>query len=166
MAKQKNADAIDLLKPDYKHVGKHRARKTAKDRWRSFLTLTIASAVLSGGGYLGLQSAVSALTSPTPTKNVVNGVDLSTPITVIDGSGTRKFAMRIGQVLQNAKLVVPYSRTLDITFPNTSITIQKEEYRALALRIQRIIGELDIVLNKEAKYPIEVRLGVGFEIKE
>lgn len=166
MAKQKNADAIDLLKPDYKHVGKHRARKTAKDRWRSFLTLTIASAVLSGGGYLGLQSAVSGLTSPTPTKNVVNGVDLSTPITVIDGSGTRKFAMRIGQVLQNAKLVVPYSRTLDITFPNTSITIQKEEYRALALRIQRIIGELDIVLNKEAKYPIEVRLGVGFEIKE
>lgn len=166
MAKQKNADAIDLLKPDYKHVGKHRARKTAKDRWRSFLTLTIASAVLSGGGYLGLQSAVSALTNPTPTKNVVNGVDLSTPITVIDGSGTRKFAMRIGQVLQNAKLVVPYSRTLDITFPNTSITIQKEEYRALALRIQRIIGELDIVLNKEAKYPIEVRLGVGFEIKE
>ena len=166
MAKQKNADAIDLLKPDYKHVGKHRARKTAKDRWRSFLTLTIASAALSGGGYLGLQSAVSSLTNPTPTKNVVNGVDLSTPITVIDGSGTRKFAMRIGQVLQNAKLVVPYSRTLDMTFPDTSITIQKEEYRALALRIQRIIGELDIVVNKDAKYPIEVRLGVGFEIKE
>ena len=166
MPKSKKADAIDLLKPDYKHVGKHRARKTSKDRWTSFLVLTIASVVLSAGGYLGLQSAVSALTTPTPTKSIVNGVDLSTPITVIDGSGTRKFAMRIGQQLQNAKLVVPYSRTLDITFPGTSITIQKEEYRALALRIQRIIGELDIVLNEEAKYPIEVRLGVGFEIKE
>lgn len=166
MPKSKNADAIDLLKPDYKHVGKHRARKTSKDRWTSFLVLTIASVVLSAGGYLGLQSAVSALTTPAPTKSIVNGVDLSTPITVIDGSGTRKFAMRIGQQLQNAKLVVPYSRTLDITFRNTSITIQKEEYRALALRIQLIIGELDIVLNKEAKYPIEVRLGVGFEIKE
>ena len=106
------------------------------------------------------------MTTPAPTKSIVNGVDLSTPITVIDGSGTRKFAMRIGQVLQNAKLVVPYSRTLDITFPDTSITIQKEEYRALALRIQRIIGELEIVLDEEAKYPIEVRLGVGFEIKE
>lgn len=166
MAKQKNADAIDLLKPDYKHVGKHRARKTSKDRWRSFLTLTLASVVLSAGGYIGLQSAVSALTSPTPTKNVVNGVDLSTPITVIDGSGTRKFAMRIGQQLQNAKLVVPYSRFLEITLPSTSITIQREEYRALALRIQRIIGELDIIVNEKAKYPIEVRLGVGFEIKE
>ena len=166
MPKSKKADAIDLLKPDYKHVGKHRARKTSKDRWTSFLVLTIASVVLSAGGYLGLQSAVSALTTPTPTKSIVNGVDLSTPITVIDGSGTRKFAMRIGQQLQNAKLVVPYSRTLDITFPGTSITIQKEEYRALALRIQRIIGELEIVLDEEAKYPIEVRLGVGFEIKE
>ena len=166
MPKSKKADAIDLLKPDYKHVGKHRARKTSKDRWTSFLVLTIASVVLSAGGYLGLQSAVSALTTPAPTKSIVNGVDLSIPITVIDGSGTRKFAMRIGQQLQNAKLVVPYSRTLDITFPGTSITIQKEEYRALALRIQRIIGELEIVLDEEAKYPIEVRLGVGFEIKE
>jgi len=166
MAKQKNSDAIDLLKPDYKHVGKHRARKTSKDRWTSFLGLTLASVVLSGGGYIGLQSAVSALATPAPTKNVVNGVDLSTPITVIDGTGTRKFAMSIGQQLQNAKLVVPYSRILDITLPSSSITIQKEEYRALALRIQRIIGELDIVVNEDAKYPIEVRLGVGFQSKQ
>jgi hypothetical protein len=166
MPKSKNADAIDLLKTDYKHVGRHRARRTSKDRWKSFLVLTLASVVLSGGGYVGLQSAVSALATPAPEKNIVNGVDLSTPITVIDGSGTRKFAMRIGQLLQNAKLVVPYSRTLDTTFPNTSITIQKEEYRGLALRIQRIIGKLDIVLNAEAKYPIEVRLGVGFVIEE
>jgi hypothetical protein len=77
MPKSKNADAIDLLKPDYKHVGKHRARKTSKDRWTSFLVLTIASVVLSAGGYLGLQSAVSALTTPAPTKSIVNGVDLS-----------------------------------------------------------------------------------------
>jgi hypothetical protein len=166
MAKQKNSDAIDLLKPDYKHVGKHRARKTSKDRWTSFLGLTLASVVLSGGGYIGLQSAVSALATPAPTKNVVNGVDLSTPITVIDGTGTRKFAMSIGQQLQNAKLVVPYSRILDFTLPSSSITIQKEEYRALALRIQRIIGELDIVVNEDAKYPIEVRLGVGFQSKQ
>jgi hypothetical protein len=166
MPKSKNADAIDLLKADYKHVGRHRARRTSKDRWKSFLVLTLASVVLSGGGYVGLQSAVSALATPAPDKNIVKGVDLSIPITVIDGSGTRKFAMRIGQQLQNAKLVVPYSRTLDTTFPNTSITIQKEEYRGLALRIQRIIGKLAIVLNAEAKYPIEVRLGVGFVIEE
>jgi hypothetical protein len=97
---------------------------------------------------------------------VVNGIDLATPITVIDGSGTRKFAMRIGQTLQNAKLVVPYSRTLDMTFPKSSIDIQKEEYRPLALRIQKIIGFLPIALKPDAKYPIEVRLGVNFEIKE
>ena len=166
MAKQKNADAIDLLKPDYKRVGKHRSRRTGKDRLKSFLTLTIASVVLSTGGYLGLQYAVSALATPAPTKSIVNGIDLSVPITVIDGSGTRKFAMRIGQDLQNAKLVVPYSRTLDMTFPKSSITIQKEEYTALAKRIQLIIGKLDIVVDAEAKYPIEVRLGVGFQIKE
>jgi hypothetical protein len=166
MARNKKADAIDLLRPDYKHVGKHRARRTAKDRWIEFFALALASVLLSGGGYFGLQSAISALATPTPTKNVVNGVDLSTPITVIDGTGTRKFAMRIGQQLQDAKLVVPYSRTLDMTLDQTSITIQKEEFRALAKRIQLIIGKLPIVVKAEAKYPIEVRLGLGFTIND
>lgn len=166
MARTKKADAIDLLKPDYQHVGKHRARRTAKDRWVEFSALALASVLLSGGGYFGLQSAISAFATPAPTKNVVNGVDLSTPITVIDGTGTRKYAMRIGQQLQDAKLVVPYSRTLDMTLDKTSITIQKEEFRALAKRIQLIIGNLPIVVKADAKYPIEVRLGLGFTIND
>jgi hypothetical protein len=166
MARKKKADAIDLLKPDYKHVGKHRARRTAGDRWASFLALSLASVILSGGGYFGVQSALSSIATPAPTKNVVNGIDLSTPITVIDGSGTRLYAIRIGQQLQNAKLVVPYSRTLDMTLSKSSINITKEEYRPLALRIQKIIGVLPIVLKEDAKYPIEVRLGVGFKMTE
>lgn len=166
MPGREKADAIDLLKPDYKHVGRHRARRTAKDRWIEFSALALASVLLSGGGYFGLQSAISALATPAPTKNIVNGVDLATPITVIDGTGTRQFAMRIGQQLQDAKLVVPYSRTLDMTLASTSITIQNEEFRPLAKRIQLIIGKLPIVIKAEAKYPIEVRLGLGFTITE
>jgi hypothetical protein len=166
MPGKKKVDALDLLKPDYEHVGRHRARRTTKDRWIEFSVLALASVLLSGGGYFSLQSAISALATPAPTKNVVNGVDLSTPITVIDGSGTRLYAMRIGQQLQDAKLVVPYSRTLEMTLPTTSITIQKEEFRPLAKRIQLIIGKLPIVLKAEAKYPIEVRLGLGFTITE
>jgi len=166
MPGKKKADALDLLKPNYEHVGRHRARRTAKDRWVEFSVLALASVLLSGGGYFGLQAAISALATPAPTKNIVNGVDLATPITVIDGTGTRQFAMRIGQQLQDAKLVVPYSRTLEMTLPTTSITIQKEEFRPLAKRIQLIIGKLPIVLKAEAKYPIEVRLGLGFTITE
>jgi len=164
MARNKKADAIDLLKPDFKHVGRHRARRTAKDRWLEFFALALASVLLSGGGYLGLQSAMSSIATPTPTKNIVNGVDLNTPITVIDGTGTRKYAMRIGQLLQDAKFVVPYSRTLEIDLPKTLITIQKEEFRPIALRIQKVIGKLPIVVKADAKYPIEVRLGLGFTV--
>jgi len=164
MARKKKADSLDLLKPDFRHVGRHRARRTAKDHWLEFFALALASVLLSGGGYLGLQSAMSSIATPTPTKNVVNGVDLNTPITVIDGTGTRKYAMRIGQQLQDAKFVVPYSRTLEIDLPKTLITIQKEEFRTLAKRIQRVIGKLPIVVKADAKYPIEVRLGLGFTI--
>jgi hypothetical protein len=164
MARNKKADAIDLLKPDFKHVGRHRARRTAKDRWLEFFALALASVLLSGGGYLGLQSAMSSIATPTPTKNIVNGVDLNTPITVIDGTGTRKYAMRIGQLLQDAKFVVPYSRTLEIDLPKTLITIQKEEFRPIAKRIQKVIGKLPIVVKADAKYPIEVRLGLGFTV--
>jgi len=163
MAKVKDADALDLLTPDFKHVGRHRSRRTSKDRWVEFLFLTLASVVLSGGGYLGLQYSVASMSTPTPAKVVVNGVDLSTPITVIDGTGTRRYAMRIGQLLQDAKFVVPYSRTLDMDLKESSITIQKSEYKALAKRIQLVVGKLPIVVKARAKYEIEVRLGLDFK---
>jgi hypothetical protein len=165
MAKPKNQDALDLLAADYKHAGRHRARKTAKDRWIEFAWLTLASVVLSSSGYLGLQYAVSSMATPKPVQRIVNGVDLNIPITVIDASGTRKYASPIGQKLLDGKLVVPYSRTLDFTFEQSTIQIKKEEYRGLAKRIQLIVGELPIVLKKDSKYPVEVRLGTDFEPK-
>ena len=162
MAKVKHTDELDLEKPDYAHVGRHRARKTARDRWIELAWLTLATVIVSSSGYLGLQVAVNALASPAPTQRIVNGVDLSVPITVIDASGTRQYASRVGQMLLDDTLVVPYSRTLDFTFEASSIDIQKEEYRALAKRIQKVVGKLPIAVDKTAKYPIEVRLGTDY----
>lgn len=163
MAKQIQQDLLDQIAADYKHAGRHRAKKTAKDRWIELAWLAIASVILSSSGYLGLQYVVSSMANPTTTKRIVNGVDLNIPITVIDGSGTRKYASPIGQALLNGKLVVPYSRTLDkIVLPKSLIKIQKEEYRALAKRMMLILGELPIQVDAKAKYPIEVRLGSDF----
>ena len=162
----KKTDALDQLKADYAQVGRHRARRTAKERWIEVLWLTIASVILSSGGYLGLQYAVSAIATPAPTKVIVKGIDISVPITVMDGTGTRKYASNIGQLLLDANYVVPYSRTLDNKLPKTLISIQKEEYRALAKRLQLVLGDLPIKVNSEAKYPIEVRLGLDFVPKD
>lgn len=164
MAKAKPQDALDLLAADYEHVGRHRARKTARDRWIELAWLVGASALLSTAGYFGLQYGAAMMSSPQATHRYVNGVDLSTPITVIDGSGSRKFASQVGQLLLDADLVVPYSRTIDQTIELSSINIQKEEYRALALRMQKIVGTLPIKLVESAKYPIEVRIGADFVI--
>ena len=169
MAKVKNPDALDLLQADFEHVGRHRARRTPKDRWFEFLWLALASVLLSSAGYFGLQYAVAALAHPAPTQKIIKGIDYSVPITVIDGSGTRLYASRVGQLLldyqidrANRGLVVPYSRTLDMTLPNSSIQIQKEEYRRLADKIQGVVGPLPIVLKADGKYAIEVRLGLGY----
>lgn len=162
MARPKNPDALDLLAADYEHVGRHRARRTARDRWTELAWLALASALLSAAGYYGLQYAAALVSSPQPTHRIVNGVDLSTPITVIDGSGTRKYASRVGQMLLDADLVVPYSRTIDQKLKASVIDIQSEDYRALAKRIQVIVGNLPIKLDKTAKYEIEVRLGPDY----
>ena len=162
MAKPKNQDALDLLAADYLHVGRHRARRTAKERWTDLAALSLASVILSTAGYFGLQYASDALTHPQATKHIVNGVDFSTPITVIDASGTRKYASSIGQMLLDAEMVVPYSRTIEQEIELSSVYIQKEEYRPLALRIQNIIGKLPIKVVSDAKYPIEVRMGKDF----
>ena len=158
----KKTDALDLLKPDFEQVGRHRARKTARERWFELLKLAGASAVLSLVGYFGLQYAASSLASPAPEKTIVKGIDISTPITVIDGTGTRQYAARIGQKLLDANYVVPYSVTLDNELPKTVIYIQKEESRVLANRIQLILGKMPIELKADAKYAIEVRLGRDF----
>ena len=163
MAKPKQQDLLDKIAADYKHAGRHRAKKTARDRLIELAWLAVASIVLSSSGYFGLQYAVKSIATPSPTQRIVNGVDLNTPITVIDGSGTRKLASPIGQALLNGKLVVPYSRTLDkIILTKSLIKIQKEDYRALAKRMLLILGELPIVLDKDSKYPIEVRLGSDY----
>mgnify|MGYP001159317017 CR=1 FL=1 len=163
MAKNKEQDVLDQLAADYKHAGRHRAKKTARDRWIELAWLAVASVILSSCGYFGLQYAAGAYSSPKPAQRIVNGVDLNIPITVIDGSGTRKYASSIGQALLDGKLVVPYSRTLDnITLTKSLIRIQKEDYRGLAKRIQLIVGKLPIEVNKKAKYPVEVRLGSDF----
>ncbi len=162
MAKDKPTDSLDLLDADYEHVGRHRARKTAKDRWVELAWLTFASVLLSAGGYYGLQYGVAQLSSPQPTHKIVNGIDISTPITVIDATGTRKYGSSMGQLLLDAGLVVPYTRYLDITLTASSIHIQDESYRPLAKKIVKLLGNMKIVLKPKAKYPIEVRLGKGF----
>ena len=158
----KKSDALDLLQTDYEQVGRHRARKTARERWFEVLWLVVASAVLSTGGLLGLQYAVAQLATPAPIKTIVKGIDISIPITVIDGTGTRKYASSVGQLLLDANYVVPYSRTLDNELPKTLISIASEDYRGLAKRLQLILGDVPIELNTDAKYPIEVRLGLDF----
>jgi hypothetical protein len=155
----KSPDAIDLLKADYEHVGRHRARKTPRERWIELAWLAAASAVLSSSGYFGLQYAVDNFSNPAPTQNIVDGIDLAVPITVIDGSGTRQFASRVGQILLDASYVVPYSRTIDNLLPTSSIRIQDEKYRPLAKRMQKVLGALPIELDKASKYLVEVRLG-------
>jgi len=162
MSKVKSQDAIDLLKADFEHVGRHRSRKTAKERWIEVAWLALASVILSSSGYFGLQYAVNAMAIPAPTHKIVNGIDLSTPITVIDGSGTRTYASRIGQLLLDADYVVPYSRTIDNKIPKSTIRIQNESFRPLAKRMQSVLGKLTIELDKASKYPIEVRLGPDF----
>ena len=158
----KKSDALDLLQADYEQVGRHRARKTARERWFEVLWLVVASAVLSTAGLLGLQYAVAQLATPAPIKTIVKGIDISIPITVIDGTGTRKYASSVGQLLLDANYVVPYSRTLDNELPKTLISIASEDYRGLAKRLQLILGDVPIELNADAKYPIEVRLGLDY----
>lgn len=162
MAKDKAQDALDLLDADYEHVGRHRARKTAKDRWIELAWLSLASVLLSTGGYFGLQYVAAQSANPQPTHHIVNGIDLSVPITVMDGTGTRKYGASIGQILLDSGLVVPYSRYLDLTLPASAIHIQDESYRALAKKIVKLVGNMKIVLTPKAKYPIEVRLGAGY----
>jgi hypothetical protein len=166
MSSKKSQDELDLLTPDYQHVGRHRSRKQGKARLIEFAWLLVISLVLGGAGFEVLQyvNNGTVLAASTPKVTSSDGVDLSTPITVYDASGTRKFASPVGQLLLDAQFIVPVSATGHIPVSFTYIRVTDAKYIPLAKKLLPVIGNYKIKVNPKSKYLITVILGRNYKL--
>ena len=154
------------------HGGRHRARRTAKDRILEWVRLFVAAALVAGFGY-GILKFVE-------NSNVFDGylpTSGSTPsasaqalpgVTVLDGTG-EDLAAAAGQLLKDAGFNVTGASVLvdadkkPIDIQTTVVVITDELFRGDAESIAAKIGSPDVVVSPEFAGPITVVLGADYQ---
>ena len=96
------------------HGGRHRARRTAKDRVLEWIRIFVAAAVVAGGGYLTLKfvenSSVFDGYLPSSNSSPEASISAKPAVLVLDG-GDENLAGAAGKFLQDAGYNVTQVRT-------------------------------------------------------
>lgn len=155
------------------HGGRHRARRTAKDRVFEWLRIFIAAAVVAGLGYGSLQfiqnSSVFEGYLPSGNSSPSASAETRPAVVVLDG-GKDDLAAKAGQLLKDAGFnVTGASKLVDankkpVLIQTTVITITDELFRADAEAIAAKIGGPEVLVSPEFAGPITVVLGSNYKL--
>lgn len=155
------------------HGGRHRARRTAKDRVLEWLRIVIAAALVAGVGYgvLKLVENSSVFDGYLPSSNSSPSASAQAlpEVTVLDGGGA-ELAAPAGQILKDAGFnVIGASVLVDadkkpVDIQNTVIVITDELFRADAESIAAKLGSPAVIVSPEFAGPITVVLGADYAL--
>ena len=155
------------------HGGRHRARRTAKDRIYEWLRIFVAAAVVAGVGYGTLKyvenSSVFDGYLPSSNSSPSASTDSRPAVVVLDG-GNENLSGPAGQLLKDAGYNVTGASVLvdankkPVKIKTTVITITDELFRADAEAIAAKIGNPEVVISPEFAGPITVVLGSNYKL--
>lgn len=164
MSKKFPTDEFDFLEP---HGGRHRARRTKRDRFREFARILVVAAVagiIGLGGLRIIDSGVKFDGSALPTASTAAEV-VSVGVTVLDSTDTDGLASGTAQKLVDAGWNVLTADNLneDITRETTIVYISSEDNRSDAKKVLKTLGKYSIEVSSGYTDPITVVLGSDFE---
>ena len=164
MSKKFPTDEFDFLEP---HGGRHRARRTKRDRAREFTRILVVAAVAGILGLAGLRiidSGVKFDGSALPTASTAAEV-VSVGVTVLDSTDTDGLASTTAQKLVDAGWNVLTADNLNdgLTQENTILYIASEDNRSDAKKILKSLGKYSIEVSSSYTDPITVVLGSDFK---
>jgi hypothetical protein len=155
------------------HGGRHRARRTAKDRVYEWLRIFIAAALVAGVGYGTLKfvdnSSVFSGYLPNSNSSPSASTDTRPGVVVLDG-GDENLSGAAGQILKDAGYNVTGASVLvdankkPVKIKTTVITITDELFRADAEAIAGKVGNPEVVISPEFAGPITVVLGSNYKL--
>lgn len=155
------------------HGGRHRARRTAKDRVLEWIRIFLAAAVVAGGGYGGLKfvenSSVFDGYLPSSNSSPAASISAKPGVTVLDG-GDENLAGGAGRLLKDAGFNVTETAILvdatnkRVKIKTTVVTITDDLFRADAEAIAAKIGNPEVVISPEFAGPITVVLGSNYKL--
>ncbi len=164
MSKKFPTDEFDFLEP---HGGRHRARRTKRDRVREFTRILVVAAVtgtIALGGLKIIDSGVQFDGSGLPTASTVAEV-VSVGVAVLDASGTDGLASSTAQKLVDAGWRVLTADNLNdgAAHETTVLYIASEDNRSDAKKVLRTLGKYSIEVSESYTDPITVVLGSDFK---
>ena len=155
------------------HGGRHRARRTAKDRVLEWLRIFVAAAVVAGLGYGTLKyvenSSVFDGYLPGSNSSPAASISAKPGVTVLDGGGNN-LAGEAGKILRDAGFNVTETAILvdatnkRVKIKTTVVTITDDLFRADAEAIAAKIGDPEVVVSPEFAGPITVVLGSNYKL--
>jgi hypothetical protein len=163
---------IDEFDSALEHGGRHRSRRTAKDRVLEWVRLFVAAAIVAGLGYGGLKliegSSVFDGYLPSGGSSAAPSVSALPEVTVLDGGGNDA-AGYTGQILKEGGFNIKQASTLvdadkkPVAIDTTVVVITDELFRADAIRIAAQVGNPAVIVSPEFAGPITVVLGKDYK---
>ena len=161
---------IDEFDSATQHGGRHRVRRTAKDRLFEWVRIFVAAALIAVVGYGALKlvenSTVFDGVLPQPTASASQ----SAPgVKLLDGTGVEAKVTKASTALLDAKYNFLGAASLQdsagkqISIDVTLIVITDEVFRSQASEVSTLFGNAPIQVSKEFAGPITVVLGKDFK---
>ncbi len=151
------------------HGGRHRARRTKRDRVREFLRIMAVAAIFGFVALIGLRIADGSvvinpadLIDPSP---AVTSTVKSTPVTVLDGTAQVGLASKVAHQLLDAGWNVITADNLNPVSPvtETKIFISNEEFESATKTLVKTLGKYSVEVSGQYSDPITVVLGDDFK---
>ena len=157
-------DELDSL-PE--HGGRHRARRTSRDRIREFVRVLVAASIVAAVGLFGLRMVANSVQfdiTTLPTTAPVVELNTGPGVTVLDNSDAAGAASALAHKLLDAGLNVltAANYTSSTQVDQTVILISDESYRSTARKILKTMGKYPIEVTAEFTDPVTVVIGSDF----
>ncbi len=166
MSQKFPTDEFDSVAP---HGGRHRTRRTARDRVREFLRIMAASAAVGVIAIVGLKVADGSVQlNPAdliaPSSSTTTSVK-STGVTVLDGTTQAGLASKVAHSLLDAGWNVLTADNLDVTpeVPTTKVYISSAEFEAASKTLLKTLGKYTVEVSGTYADPITVVIGTDFK---
>ena len=161
---------IDEFDSATQHGGRHRVRRTGKDRLFEWVRIFVAAAVIAVLGYGGLKlvesSTVFEGVLPAPS---ASASDAAPGVKLLDGTGVDAKVAKASTVLIDGKYNFLGAAKLQdannkpIAIEKTLIVITDEVFRSQATEIAALFANAPIQVSTEFAGPITVVLGKDFK---
>jgi hypothetical protein len=152
------------------HGGRHRARRTKRDRVREFVRVLVAATLVGLSGIIGLKiidgSVVidpSELVQPSPSASTSSVK--ATGVTVLDATGQDGLASKVAHKLLDEGWNVLTADNLDsASVPEkTQVLISSPQFEAASKSLLKTLGDYEVQVSVGYSDPITVVLGKDFK---